>query len=119
MPVWGVGRFVTHCKPNTGRKSPLLPTVVTSRAALGSPPLQPRPGRAWRFDRASLDDEGERAWLEKVRRESGIDAFASSHTCAPAISESVRECRNGVRITLPAMTRAAARMSSSSMLMRS
>jgi hypothetical protein len=39
----------------------------------------------WRFDRASLDDPHQRPWLERVRRESGVDVFASTHTCAPAL----------------------------------
>jgi hypothetical protein len=39
----------------------------------------------WRFDRASLDDPRARSWFERVRNESGVDVFASTHTCAPVM----------------------------------
>lgn len=39
----------------------------------------------WRFDRTRLDDPRERIWLERVRRESRIDVFASTHTCSPTL----------------------------------
>jgi hypothetical protein len=39
----------------------------------------------WRFDREALDDPRQRPWPERVSRESGIDIFASTHTCAPAL----------------------------------
>ncbi|HEY8567523.1 MAG TPA: hypothetical protein VIL65_18675 [Beijerinckiaceae bacterium] len=39
----------------------------------------------WRFDRAALDDPRARDWLAGVRAASGIDVFASTHTCAPAL----------------------------------
>lgn len=39
----------------------------------------------WRFDVAALDDPGNRAWLEAAFAESGVDVFASTHTCLPAL----------------------------------
>jgi hypothetical protein len=41
----------------------------------------------WRFDRAALDEEGARRWLNSVRARSRIDVFASTHTCVPALRE--------------------------------
>lgn len=38
----------------------------------------------WRFSTAALDDPGQHAWLDRVHMQSGIDVFASSHTCLPA-----------------------------------
>lgn len=37
----------------------------------------------WRFDRAALDDPEHAPWLRRVFAESGVQVFASSHTCAP------------------------------------
>jgi hypothetical protein len=39
----------------------------------------------WRFDRAALDHLSQQPWLAQVRRHSGIDIFASAHTCAPVM----------------------------------
>ncbi|PKO72187.1 MAG: hypothetical protein CVU20_03300 [Betaproteobacteria bacterium HGW-Betaproteobacteria-14] len=39
----------------------------------------------WRFDVAALDDPGNRPWLEAAFAEAGVDAFASTHTCLPAL----------------------------------
>lgn len=39
----------------------------------------------WGFAHDQLDDPANRAWLEKVFMESGMDVFASSHTCLPAL----------------------------------
>jgi hypothetical protein len=39
----------------------------------------------WRFAHDALDMQTSHAWLEAVRATSGIDVFASSHTCLPAL----------------------------------
>ena len=39
----------------------------------------------WRFARAALDDPRQEPWRARVRAESGIDVFASTHTGAPAL----------------------------------
>jgi hypothetical protein len=35
----------------------------------------------WRFSRTQLDDPELASWLEMIHRESGVDVFASTHTC--------------------------------------
>jgi hypothetical protein len=51
----------------------------------------------WRFAHDALDAPTSRAWLEAVRAASGIDVFASSHTCLPVL----RDFRlNAGRLTL-------------------
>lgn len=37
----------------------------------------------WRFDVAALDQAANRAWLLDAFARSGVDIFASSHTCLP------------------------------------
>ena len=37
----------------------------------------------WRFSADALDDPGQHGWLDRVRVQSGMDVFASSHTCLP------------------------------------
>ena len=39
----------------------------------------------WRFDAAALDDSGEQAWRAQVFASAGVDIFASTHTCLPAM----------------------------------
>ncbi len=39
----------------------------------------------WRFDAARLDDPAEGAWQAAAFEEAGVDVFASSHTCLPAL----------------------------------
>lgn len=39
----------------------------------------------WRFDAAALDDPGEQSWRTEAFARSGVDIFASTHTCAPAM----------------------------------
>lgn len=39
----------------------------------------------WQFDPAALDDPANRPWLDSVFAQARVDAFASSHTCAPAL----------------------------------
>ena len=39
----------------------------------------------WGFAHDQLDDPANRRWLKKVFAESGVDVFASSHTCLPAL----------------------------------
>lgn len=39
----------------------------------------------WRFDVAALDDPAESAWRSEAFAAAQVDAFASSHTCLPAI----------------------------------
>jgi hypothetical protein len=39
----------------------------------------------WGFAQAALDDPAHRRWLESAFRDSGMDLFASSHTCLPAL----------------------------------
>lgn len=39
----------------------------------------------WRFDAAALDDPTEHSWRVESFRSAGVDVFASSHTCLPAI----------------------------------
>jgi len=39
----------------------------------------------WRFDAASLDDPDLRDWRAYAFAQSGVDVFASSHTCLPAL----------------------------------
>jgi hypothetical protein len=41
----------------------------------------------WRFAHDALDVPTARSWLEGVRAASGIDVFASSHTCLPALRD--------------------------------
>ncbi|MHB8725623.1 MAG: metallophosphoesterase family protein [Casimicrobiaceae bacterium] len=41
----------------------------------------------WRFAHDALDASGARAWLEGVRVASGVDVFASSHTCLPVLRD--------------------------------
>jgi hypothetical protein len=41
----------------------------------------------WRFAHDALDDPGNVAWLDEVRRASGVDVFASTHTCLAALRE--------------------------------
>jgi hypothetical protein len=41
----------------------------------------------WRFDRAALDDPGSRPWLDHVRAASGVDVFASTHTCTAGLRD--------------------------------
>jgi hypothetical protein len=37
----------------------------------------------WRFSADVLEDPDQRRWLDRVRAQSRIDVFASSHTCLP------------------------------------
>lgn len=39
----------------------------------------------WRFDAARLDDPADDAWRAAVFDKAGVDVFASSHTCLPAM----------------------------------
>jgi hypothetical protein len=39
----------------------------------------------WRFDPAALDDPDEQGWRAEAFGRAEVDAFASSHTCLPAI----------------------------------
>jgi hypothetical protein len=39
----------------------------------------------WRFDVTALDDPREHGWRGEVFASAGVDVFASSHTCLPAI----------------------------------
>ncbi len=39
----------------------------------------------WRFDPAALDDPANRAWIDIAFAAARVDAFASSHTCLPAL----------------------------------
>jgi len=39
----------------------------------------------WRFDVEALDDPANREWLESAFLDAGVDVFASSHTCLPAL----------------------------------
>ena len=41
----------------------------------------------WRFSREALDRTDAAVWLNAVRQASGIDVFASSHTCLPALRQ--------------------------------
>lgn len=41
----------------------------------------------WRFAAPALDAAAAGDWLAEVRRQSGIDVFASTHTCVPALRE--------------------------------
>lgn len=41
----------------------------------------------WRFAAPALDDAAAGDWLAEVRRQSGIDIFASTHTCLPVLRE--------------------------------
>ena len=39
----------------------------------------------WRFDVAALDDPHNRPWIAQAFDAAGVDLFASSHTCLPAL----------------------------------
>jgi hypothetical protein len=39
----------------------------------------------WRFDVSALDDGQNQAWIAQSFRLAGVDVFASSHTCLPAM----------------------------------
>jgi hypothetical protein len=39
----------------------------------------------WRFDAAALDDPKEQAWRAEAFTRAGVDIFASTHTCLPAM----------------------------------
>jgi len=39
----------------------------------------------WRFDVAALDDPSEQIWRAEAFAQAGVDVFASSHTCLPAM----------------------------------
>jgi hypothetical protein len=41
----------------------------------------------WRFAHDALDDPANAGWLDDVRRCSGIDVFASTHTCLAALRD--------------------------------
>jgi len=41
----------------------------------------------WGFARDRLDDPSHRRWVESMFREARVDAFASTHTCLPALRE--------------------------------
>jgi hypothetical protein len=41
----------------------------------------------WRFAHDALDDPANADWLDEVRRASGIDVFASTHTCLAALRD--------------------------------
>ena len=41
----------------------------------------------WRFAHDALDRTSQRGWLEDVRRASGVDLFASTHTCLAALRD--------------------------------
>lgn len=41
----------------------------------------------WRFAHDALDDPANAPWLDDVRRTSGIDVFASTHTCLAALRD--------------------------------
>jgi hypothetical protein len=41
----------------------------------------------WRFAHDALDDPANADWLDDVRRASGIDVFASTHTCLAALRD--------------------------------
>jgi len=52
----------------------------------------------WRFDRQALDDPGQADWLRAVFRDSLVDVFASSHTCAPVFR--IFDTRGGERAVI-------------------
>jgi hypothetical protein len=39
----------------------------------------------WRFDIAALDDPAHAGWLAEVQARAGVDVFACTHTCLPAL----------------------------------
>jgi hypothetical protein len=41
----------------------------------------------WRFAHDALDDPGNTSWLAEIRASSGIDVFASTHTCLAALRD--------------------------------
>ena len=41
----------------------------------------------WHFAHDALDDPASNAWLAEVRNKSGVDVFASTHTCLAALRE--------------------------------
>jgi hypothetical protein len=41
----------------------------------------------WRFARDALDDSANVGWLDDVQRTSGVDVFASTHTCLAALRD--------------------------------
>jgi len=43
----------------------------------------------WRFSAESLDSAESLPWLERIRRQSQIDVFASTHTCLAALRQYV------------------------------
>lgn len=40
----------------------------------------------WGFDRDRLADQGHRRWVESMFADARVDAFASTHTCMPALA---------------------------------
>ena len=50
----------------------------------------------WGFAHDRLDDPAHRRWIESAFGESGVDIFASTHTCLPAIREFAFGDRRGV-----------------------
>lgn len=50
----------------------------------------------WGFAHDRLDDPSHRRWIENMFRDSGVDIFASSHTCLPALR--AFEFESGTRI---------------------
>jgi hypothetical protein len=41
----------------------------------------------WRFAHDALDHDSARSWLDDIRRASGVDVFASTHTCLAALRD--------------------------------
>jgi hypothetical protein len=41
----------------------------------------------WQFSHCNLDGPNQSEWLDKIRRLSGVDAFASTHTCLAALRD--------------------------------
>ena len=75
-----------HCEALAGLGA--LPMVARYRigdVAIGVVHGDAEALAGWRFDAAALDDPANREWLASAFLEAGVDVFASSHTCLPAL----------------------------------
>jgi hypothetical protein len=50
----------------------------------------------WGFATERLDDRAQRRWIESAFRDAGVDIFASTHTCLPALRAFAFDAASGV-----------------------
>ncbi|QJR16645.1 hypothetical protein [Usitatibacter palustris] len=80
------------------RALPMNLTARVGRASVGIVHGDASSLAGWNFAHDRLDDPKQRRWLEGAFAESGMDVFASSHTCLPACREFAFGATRGIVI---------------------